>query len=148
MCVLFLREPIGTDISNNWDTSLAMVGLITSRNLTLVGGPLCPEYWHSFEGLPYLPIPWRWRAQKGNVFTSRPALCRMTSYSFRFASDKKQFFRCVVTSSPHSCRNTVSVRPREDPQSRRPYFDKEQASARITWLFLFLRPLTLVSADP
>jgi len=37
---------------------------------------------------------------------------------------------------------TVSERPREDPQSKKPFFDKEQTSAMITWLFLFLGPLT------
>ena len=67
---------------------------------------------------------------------------------FQVFTRQKTIFRCVVTSSRHSYRNTVSVRPREDPQSRRPSFDKVQASAMITCLFLFLRPLTPVSADP
>ena len=67
---------------------------------------------------------------------------------FQVCTRQKTIFRCVVTSSRHSYRNTVSVRPREDPQSRRPSFDKVQASAMITCLFLFLRPLTPVSADP
>ena len=70
------------------------------------------------------------------------------SYSLKSARDKKQFFRCAVKSSRHSYRNTVSERPREDPQSKKPFFDKEQTSAMITWLFLFLAPLTPVSADP
>ena len=76
-------------------------------------------------------IPKRWRAQTRvrNVFTSswdkrsRQALCGMISYSFKFARDKKTIFWCVVTSSRHSYRNIVSVRPREDPQFRRPSFD-------------------------
>ena len=72
----------------------------------------------------------------------------MTSYSLRSARDKKQFFRCAVKSSQHSYRNTVSERPREDLQSKKPFSDKEQTSAMITWLFLFLGLLTLVSADP
>ena len=67
---------------------------------------------------------------------------------FQICTRQKTFFRCVVTSSRHSYRNTVSVRPREDSQSRKPSFEKVQESAMIIWLFLFLRPLTPVSADP
>ena len=67
---------------------------------------------------------------------------------FQIFTRQKTIFRCVVTSSRHSYRNTVSVRPREDPHSRKPSFDRVQESAMIIWLFLFLRPLTPVSADP
>ena len=67
---------------------------------------------------------------------------------FQICTRQKTIFRCVVTLSRHSYRNTVSLRPREDPQSRKPSFDKVQESAMIIWLFLFLRPLTPVSADP
>ena len=67
---------------------------------------------------------------------------------FQICTRQKTIFRCVVKSSRHSYRNTVSVRPRENPQYRKPCFDKEQESAKIIWLFLFLHPLTPVSADP
>ena len=137
MYVLFLREPIGTDMSNNRNTSLAI-----DHVTTFYAGrwSFVPTALKASSTCPY--------HSDGEHKRSRPAPYRMTSYFFWFARDKKQFFRCVVTSSRHSYRNTVSVRPREDPQSRRPSFDKEQASTMITWLFLFLRPLTLVSADP
>ena len=61
---------------------------------------------------------------------------------FQICTRQKTIFRCVVTSSWHSYRNTVSVRPREDPQSRKPSFDKVQESAMIIWL------LSIFSADP
>ena len=79
---------------------------------------------------------------------------------FQICTRQKTIFRCIVTSSRYSYRNTVSVRPREDPQSRKPWQSTEirhhGGSGRknrnnqimIIWLFLFLRPLPPVSADP
>ena len=154
-CVLYLREPMGTDIPNSWNTSSAMAGLITSRLWTLVGVPLCPGYWHNFEGLQYFPRPYRWRGQTRNFLTCscdktfEPSPLQDDHVLFEVYTRQKTFFLVVqLNHLLHSYRNTVSERPREDPQSKKPFFDKEQASAMITWLFLFLDPLTPASADP
>lgn len=70
----------------------------------------------------------------------KPALCRMTTCSLRSAQDKKQFFRCAVKSSQHLY--ILSWATMWGSAVQETFFHKEQASAMITWIFLFFGLLT------
>ena len=93
--------------------------------------------------------PWPWQGWLRHDFWRLwVVLCALdTDTALKASSNCLYHGDCVFTLSRHSYINTVSVRPREDPQSRRPSFDKVQAFATITWLFLLLRLLTPVNAD-